>query len=473
MSLQKSTWLIILLSVSLQVFSQQASEQQTPVKHEFSLQQSVDYAEKNSSIVKNALLDIQIQQQQNRSITASAYPQINGSFNLQYNPAVAVQTIPDFISPAVYGVLINEGVKNGTGNPIEAPGTFSSFQVPFGTKWTSNAGVTLSQILFDGQVFVGLQARATSIDYRTQSAELTKQQIRTNISKVYYQLSISKEQVALIDANIARAEKLLNDSRELYKNGFAEQLDVDRASVQLANLQSQKQTTLNNISNGYLGLKMLIGMPVKDTLVLTQTVTDETIQQGLLNEGVYQYTDRPDFRTLSAYSKLQEYNVRRYKLSKIPTASLNAAYTKLAQERQFTLFEGAPWFSSAYVGVTVNVPIFSGFAKNANIELAQLQLQQANNNLENLKLQIDEQVDSSINSFKSSIINLNNQKKNLDLATQVYDLTKKKYESGLASTTDISNAQADLTTAQTSYIVALYNAGLAKIDYLYATGQLK
>ena len=89
----------------------------------------------------------------------------------------------------------------------------------------------------------------------------------------------------LIDANIGRAQKLLNDSRELYKNGFAESLDVDRASVQLTNFQAQKQTTLNNISNGYLGLKVLMGMPVKDTLVLTDSVTAESIQEKALTDG--------------------------------------------------------------------------------------------------------------------------------------------------------------------------------------------
>ena len=132
----------------------------------------------------------------------------------------------------------------------------------------------------------------------------------------------------------------------------------------------------------------------------------------------------------------------------------------------------SPWFSSSYIGVTINVPIFGGFLKDANIKQAQLELEQTNNNIEYLKLQIDQDVDSSINSFNSAITNLNNQKKNVDLAAKVYDLTKKKYESGLASTTDISNAQADLTTAQTSYIISLYNAVLAKIDYLKAIGKL-
>ena len=118
------------------------------------------------------------------------------------------------------------------------------------------------------------------------------------------------------------------------------------------------------------------------------------------------------------------------------------------------------------------MPIFEGFLKQSNIKTAELQLEQTNNNLEYLKLQIDQDVDSSINSFNNAITNLNNQKKNVDLAGKVYDLTKKKYESGLASTTDISNAQTDLSTAQTSYVISLYNAVLAKIDYLKAIGKL-
>ena len=317
-----------------------------------------------------------------------------------------------------------------------------------------------------------MKARTTAIDYREQSAELTKEQIRTNIYKIYYQLSVANEQIQLIDANIGRADKLLNDSRALYKNGFAESLDIDRASVQLTNFQAQKQTTLNNISNGYLGLKVLMGMPVSDTLILTDSVTVESIQQQSLTDGIYKYEDRPDYRVLSLSGKLQEYNIRRYKATKLPTASLNAGYSKLSQGNYFNTFTNSPWFSSSYIGVSVNVPIFSGFLKNANIKQAQLELEQTNNNIENLKLQIDQDVDSSVNSFNSAITNLNNQKKNVDLASRVYDLTKKKYESGLASTTDISNAQADLTVAQTSYIVSLFNAVLAKIDYLKAIGKL-
>ena len=466
MRLIKCMCTTVLFFMAEKTFSQQ------PTTHEFSIQQCIDYAQKNNVVVKNALLDVQIQEQQNRAITAAAYPQVNASFNTQYNPNVTVQTFPNFIGAATYGVLEAEGVKDGSGNAIKSPTDFGFIEASFGTKYTANTGVTLAQTLFDGQVFVGLQARQTSIDYRIQSSEYTKLLVRTNVSKIYYQLSLSKVQVQLVDANINRTNKLLSDSRELYKNGFAEKLDVDRASVQLTNFQSQRQTTLNAIANGYLGLKLLMGMPINDSLVLTDSINAESIQQGALLTKEYKYDDRPDFRTLSLSDKLLEYNVRRYQLSKLPTASLNAGYSKLAQRNKYDFFSGAPWFTSSYIGLTVNVSIFGGFLKDANVKQAKLQLQQTNNSLAYLKLQIDEQVDSSIISFNNAIINLNNQKTNVDLATQVYDLTKKKYESGLASTTDISNAQTDLTTAQTNYLLALYSAALAKIDYLKATGKL-
>ena len=74
---------------------QQANAQE---KHEFSIKQAVDYARKNSVQVKNALIDIQIQQQTNREITAAALPNISGSIDVNYFPKVPVQSFPNFIS---------------------------------------------------------------------------------------------------------------------------------------------------------------------------------------------------------------------------------------------------------------------------------------------------------------------------------------------------------------------------------------
>ncbi|HVZ57368.1 MAG TPA: TolC family protein [Chitinophagaceae bacterium] len=439
--------------------------------HHLSLRQAVDYAGKHNVQVRNALLDIQAQDASNREVTAAAYPQLNGSIGATYNPNVATQTFPNFIAMATYGVLVQEDVRKGNGNPIVPPADYGLIQAQFGTRWTASAGLDLSQILFDGQVFVGLQARATSMQFREKALEVTTENIKANIYKVYYQLVVSRTQVDLLDANIARLDKLLHDTRVIYENGFAEKLDVDKLSVQIANLQTERQKVLAGISNGYYGLKLLLGMPIRDTLILTDSLSDEQIKDGILENGVYTYADRKDYQYAELGRKLNEFNVRRYQLSRYPTVSLTSGYSKNAQRNQFDFYKG-PYFTFSNISLHVNVPIFHGFATKARISEARIALEQSRNQLEYLKLSIDNDVEQARNNFRTAIEAMDYQKKNLALAETVYEQTKKKYEVGTGSNTEITAAQTDLKTAQSNYINALYDAIIARVDYLKATGKL-
>lgn len=448
-----------------------ATHAQKANRYEFSVQQAVAFAQKNNVQVKNALLAIQAQMQTNKEITASALPTISGSIVANHFPNVAVQTLPNFISPATYQVLVNEGVKDGNGNPIQMPGDFGFIAAQFGTKWNSTVGVSLQQLLFDGQVFIGLQARKASIDFQEAAAKVTEENIKTNIYKVYYQLVVSKTQIELLDANIKRLQKLDYDVRALYKNGFAERIDIDKIEVQLNNLSTEKIKAMNSIAMGYIGLKTLIGMPAADTLVLTDTLDYNQIKEDVTSQE-YNYEDRKDFQYLTSAKQLNNYNVKRYELSKLPTIALGASYNKLAQRNQFNFFGKGDWFTASSIGLNISVPIFSGFAKDARIKKAKIELQQTSNQLENLKLNIDQSVEQARLKYKIAIATLDFQKNNMALAEKVYQQTKKKYEAGTGSNTEINAADVDLKAAQTNFISALYDAIIARVDYLTATGKL-
>ncbi|MBK8519705.1 MAG: TolC family protein [Chitinophagaceae bacterium] len=439
----------------------------------FTVQQAADYAKKNSVQVKNALLDILIQKQTNRDITSIALPQINGSMSITRNIDIPVQVIPNFIAPATYKVLVDEGVKNGSGQPISYPaGGFGNLLFPFGNPWNANAGITLSQIVFDGQVFIALKARNGTMDYQRKIAELTEENIRANVYKVYYQLVTGKIQIELLDANIGRLEKLKRDVQIMYDNGFTEKVDIDKLAVQLANLQTEKLKANNLIANGYNGLKMLMGMPVKDSLVLTDTLDDSKIKEGVLEASQYKYTDRKDFQILETANKLNGLNVRRYKLTQIPSFVLVGGYSKQAQRNEFDFFGKGDWFTSSYIGLQMKVPIFNGFAIKAKTQKARLEAQKTLNQTEALKINIDAEVENAKNNFIAAIASMDFQKKNMALAEKVYGQTKKKYEIGTGDATTINAAQLDLKTAQTNYISALSDAIIAKIDFLKATGKL-
>ena len=438
--------------------------------NEFSAKQAVDYALKNSAQVKNALLDVQIQRQTNKEITAAAFPQINGNMNVNHFPNVAVQTFPNFIAAGTYGVLLKEGIKDGNGNPIQMPANFGIIEAQFGSKYTAGAGIDVNQLLFDGQVFVGLQARKTTIEFSTKIAEVTSEQIKANVYKIYYQLVVGRKQIKSIDDNIERFEKLLHDTREIFKNGFAEKLDVDKVEVQLNNLRTEKLKAENLIEGGYTGLKFLLSMPQKDKLILTDSLSEEELKANILEED-YNYADRKEYQQLAILEKLNGYNIRRYKLSKLPTIALSGNYNKSAQRQKFDFFQGN-YFTSSFIGLRMSVPIFDGGARNARIEKAKLELQKTGNTIEQLKLSIDNDVEQARLKMKSALATMESQKRNILLAEQVYRTTKLKYEQGLGSNQEIYNAQTELKVAQNNYYSSLYDAINAKVDYLKAAGKL-
>ncbi len=427
------------------------AQSQPSARHDFSVQQAVDYAKKNNVQVKNALLNVLIQQQTNRDITAGALPSIKGNIGITDYIDIPTSLLPGEIF----------GQPAGTYIPVK-----------FGTKYNSSASIQLQQTLFDGQVFIGLQARATSIQFQNKNVEVTEAVIKANIYKIYYQLAVSKTQIELLDANIARLLKLQHDANELYKNGFAEKLDLDKISVQVANLQTEKIKAINSIDIGYLSLKTLMGMPAKDTLILTDKITEDQVKTDFVNDTLYQYNERKDFQYLQLAKKLNEYNIRRYKLAYLPALSLNGSYSKNAQRNTFSFFGKGDWFTTSYVGVNLAVPIFDGFARNARVTKATLELKQTQNQIDNLQLTIDNEVEQSHISFRSALATMDFQKKNMQLAENVYNQTRKKFEIGTGSNTEINAAQTDLVTAQTNYINALYTAIIARVDYLKATGKL-
>ncbi len=417
-----------------------------------SVEEALDMAKKNNLSVKQALIAVATQQQVNKALTAQALPDISASGG----------TTAFFQTP----VTLVPGEFFGG-----APG--STIAVSFQPKYAATGGVTLNQVLFDGTVFVGLKARAASIDYYRKAVDVTVEQVKVNVYKVYYQLVVSRTQLALVTANIARAQKLLDDSRAMFQNGFAEKLDVDKATVQLANLETSRGNTQTTIDNGYLGLKYLIGVPVKDSLVLTTDFTEEDLTKGISLDSGFRYEDRPDFQSLQINRQLSQYDIRRYKAAYYPTLSISANYAKNAYNNTYDLFsKNGNWYTSSYIAASLKVPIFSGFSKDANLKKARLAADQVDNQVTDLKLNIDNQVAQARNNFFNAVRTIDNQKTNSTLAESVYNQTKKKFESGLASNTDITNAQTDLIQAQTNLVNALYNAVIAKIDYLKAIGKI-
>lgn len=444
-------------------------------KYAFTATQAVEHAVKNVTEVKNLKIDRELQVAKNKEIRGQALPQVNGTLSSQYYFNIPVTMLPDFISPSVYGVLQKEGVKNGSGNAITAPtGPPGLNPVQFGVPWQASAGFSFQQLFFQPDVFVALQARSKSLKYADINIKAMEDSVRSNVYRSYYAVLIAEKRLRFLEDGIGRLEKLSKDQELLFKNGFAERLDIDRTQVNLNNLRSAKSQIDNLVYIGYAALKFSMGLNQADTLQLLDSLSLSMVKKDILDTTGFKYEDRNEIKLLQTVQELQQLDLKRYKLQYLPTVSGFWNYSKNAQRREFNIFDfSQPWFKTSVAGLSINVPIFDGMQKNYRIQQAKMNLEKTKNTVENVERAIDLQRVASYNSFRNAITGLDIQERNLELAEKVFLSTRKKYEQGLGSSFELLQTEQSFEDAQANYFQALYDATIAKIGYFRALGRLQ
>lgn len=458
--------LILLLLLGLQVHAQK--------HYAFTANEAVDFAIKNVTDIRNLKIDRKLQEAKNNEIKGQAMPQVTGSIGVQHFFSIPVTLLPDFVTPSVYNVLETEGVKDGNGNTIVAPtGPPQYFPARFGVPWQASAGFTFQQLLFQPDVFVGLQARDAALRYADINIKAMEDSVKSNVYRAYYGVLILEKRKLFLDDGIVRLQKLVTDQEVLFKNGFAERLDIDRTQVNLNNLKSSQSQVNNLIIIGYASLKFALGINQADTLRLTDTLSTELVKKDILDTTGFKYEDRAEVRLLNSVEELQKLDLKRYKMQYIPTlaAVWNFSGNALRQQADFLNFS-KPWFKSNVLGVNMSVPIFDGLQKEQKIKQAQLNLEKTRNNMDNLQRVIDLQRSAAYSQFRNAIANMDVQERNMELAEKVYATTKKKYEQGLGSSFEIIQTEAGYEDAQSNYFQALYDAVIAKIAYYRSLGRL-
>lgn len=435
---------------------------------QFTLEECIEYAMKNNADIRNKQLDQEIAEEKVDQTISTGLPQISGTVDVAYNYQVAVQPLPDFLSPTIYGILFNEGVVEP--RDLGEPGILPA---QFGTKYTGSAVISLRQMLFNGSYFVGLKAAKTFTDFSKK--ELVAQKINTveAVTKAYYGALISREQVDLILKNYARLDSLLRNTQVLYENGFAEKIDVSRIKIQHNNIAVEKQFAEEIYALNVHILKVQMGMPVGEELIIEddlEKISFEAIEY--IPEGAFNYNERIEYDLLQTNARLVELDIQNVQAQYIPRLDLYGTAGASTGRQEFNQLFNEQWFNLGAVGVTLSVPIFDGFIKKNQIEEKRIQ----RNKIEVAKTALQNAIDLQINQaellYKRSLENMAAQHENMKLAEEVYNVSKIKYEEGVGSNIEVTNADADLKTAQTNYYSALYDALVAKVDLQKAYGNL-
>lgn len=418
-------------------------------QHVYDMQQAIEYAFQHNISVQNAAIDEKIARQKVNETIGIGLPQINSSFSIENYFEQPTSLIPG----EFFG---------------EEPGSF--IPIKFGTRYNATASLQATQLLFDGTYLVGLQASRAYQDLSRKELARTKKETAEAVAKAYYNVLVMKERMKLLDVNVIRLRKLQSDTKAMYDNGFVELIDVHRVTVAYNNVQTEQKKLERFFDLSVQLLKFQMGMPMEENLVLVDELKSIDFTSSLVAPKV-DYNKRIEYSQLQTLQRINELDLKRYRMAYLPSVAAFATLNAQAQRNEFDIFNtDKKWYPIGVVGASITMPLFTGMQRHYRVQQAKLNLEKVNNQFIQLEQSIDMEYESSKTIMLNSMEALQIQKENMDLADEVFRITKIKYDQGIGTNIEIINAESSLKEAQTNYYNALYDALIAKIELETATG---
>ncbi len=434
----KLTSIILFLFLPFIVIAQTKPADSTLQK--ITLKAAIDYSIKHQPLIQQSIIDEKLTDAAIRNKLADWYPQVNFNYNLQHN--FITQT-------SIIG-----------GNPVK-----------LGVENTSAGQLTASQSIFNKDV---LLAKRTKADVRLQASQSTtknKIDLAAEISKAFYDVLATTQQIKVADANIIRIERSLKDATSQYKAGVADKIDYKRATINLNNAKASKRSNEELLKAKTEKLRALMGYPVSaamniayDSLQMEKEIVLDTLQSP-------DYKARVEYKLLETQMKLLKANVLYNKWSYLPTVAANGAYNLNFQNNNLAKLYGTN-YPNAFAAITLTVPVFQGGKRKINLETAQWQLKRNEQDIIKLKDAVNAEYEQALAEYKSNLANYLALKENIALAKEVYDVVQLQYRSGIKTYLEVITSETDLRTAQINYYNALYQLLSSKIDVEHALGQI-
>ncbi|SNC77389.1 Outer membrane protein TolC [Hymenobacter gelipurpurascens] len=403
----------------------------------------------------------------------------------------------------------------------------------FGLQWAGNSSASVSQLLFDGAYLIGLKAAKVYEQLAQKQTQQAEIDVVEQVSKAYYSTLVARERLQLLSRNVQRLDTLLYQTNETFKAGFAEKLDVQRLQVQRNNLvvEQQKASRLTELSVALLKFQM--GLPQQQGVQLTDSLSAAVVDAGALRQrlgganfatgggvsglgqvptapsnadaqnrqdqqtalsgartgqlaAAFNYNNRIEFSTLETQQALAGLDLANRRAGAYPRLLATAAYGfsgsgKTAGDlfafrgpdsRAGNGFPNQNWFGFGNVGLSLQIPVFDGFRRKYQVQQARIQQQTIERGFETLRQSIDLQDAQSRTTLINALDVLDNQKANLELASEVARVSRIKFKEGVGSNIEVVTAETSLRESQTNYYAALYDVLVAKVDRDKATGEL-
>jgi outer membrane protein len=443
-----------------------------------SLDEAVNYAMKNTNGIKtleNGVQDAELLIKEN---LAAGLPQVNGDLSYNYYFLAPQSLLPDFISPALFGVLASQGVKGDpqrTGNAqyINPPAILGTTynKVSFVQKNALSGGVSANQLIYSPSYNVAIRASKLARELAKVQLSAKQREVYNQVVDAYLPALLITESLKTLDKNIDNLEKLFKEVSATQKAGFIEQLDVDRLQLSLANLKSERENLDRQQGLVLNALKFTIGFPMENPIVLTDDVNALlTPAEDADLSGKIDASKRPEMTVLNTVESINKLQIELAKATIYPTV---VGFASLSESFQVNnpFKDKINALPTGLLGVKATINIWDSGQRKAKIARAQLALQNMQLQKSDFERVVALQVLNARILYTNAQKRLDSQKKNLELAERIHNTTLVKYKNGVGSSLEITTAEQQLYQSQQNVRQAQYDLMVAQKGLQKALGK--
>jgi outer membrane protein TolC len=447
MKYRKRTHLLMLIgSFSFSVCAYAQNGNGVDTGQDLTLGQCIQYALKHQPAINQALLGVPIARATNAINLAGWLPQVNISGDLTHYNQLPTSFVANQSSPGAPPVQQHTGVVNTFGPTL-----------------------TATQAIFSPQLIYASKTAPLVLKQAQQDVDSSRIDMVVAVSKNFYNLLLTLKQIDVLREDTARLGTNVSDTYHQYIGGIVDETDYDEAVITLNNSKAQLKQATENIIPQYAALKQVMGFPPEaqfnvafDTLQMMDDIAFDTTQQLV-------YEKRIELQQLKTTTDIQHLVTGYYHNAWLPTLGAFFDYDYAFQNNK-----GSDLFSNAYpysyIGLSVSMPIFTGFARLQNERKSRLQEQQLDWGQTGLKMEINSEYTAALANYKSNLYNLEQLKENEDLARKVYFIVELQYKQGVVAYLNVITAESNLITAEIGYTNALFQLLSSKIDLERAMG---
>jgi len=404
------------------------------------LKQLINYALENKISVKQAGIDEEIGQKDIATALSGWFPQISANGSYTHN--------------------------------IKIPTTFINGQnIAMGQENTSALVLQADQQLLNPSLIQASKASKFIRQQNEQNTENVKINAVVDVSKAYYDILTSEEQVKIIQENIARLQKQYNDAKVRYETGLVDKTDFKRAQIALSNAKADEKRTNELRKYKYEYLKQVLGLGATDNISLS--FADNNMENEILLDTTtnLSYESRIEYQQLLTAKSLQRINTQYQKSTFLPNLSAFYNHAWDYRNRSFNNLYNESFPRSA-AGLTLSLPIFQGTRRYQQIQKSKLQEERLDWDLINLQNQINSQYSLAMATYSSNLNDWKVSKENVELSKEVYNTIKLQYDEGIKTYLDLMTAETDLRTSQLNYLNNLYAVLVSKLDVQKSLGTI-